>query len=94
MGSDAVIFKKTICRIKNLRHMKRNVFLIYSSRQIKVELASFRRLDTEIVVFLPENSNGFITSTFNGDELKEVFKGEHLLWIKILNITLEYCLVF
>ena len=52
-----------------------NVFIIYSPKHIKVELASYRRIDTEVVVFLPPNSNGFITSRFSRDKLKEVFEG-------------------
>ena len=52
-----------------------NVFITYSPRHIKVELASYRRIDTEVVAFLPPNSSGFITSRFNRDKLKEVFEG-------------------
>ena len=66
-----------------------NVFIIYSPKHIKVELASYRRIDTEVVVFLPPNSNGFITSRFNGEKLKEVFEGENRLWIEILNKSFE-----
>ena len=69
--------------------MKKNVFIIYSLRHIKVELASYRRIDTEVIVFLPPNSNGFITFRCNRDELKEVFEGEHCLWIEILNRSFE-----
>ena len=77
--------KKTHQQLK-IQNMKRNVFIIYSPRHIKIEPASFRRVDTEIVFFfLPQNSRGFITSRFNGNKLKEVFDGEHRLWIEILN---------
>ena len=65
-----VLFKKDMHTLKNPEHMKRNVFIIYSPRHIKIEPASFRRIDAEIVVFLPANSTGSITSRFNGDELK------------------------
>lgn len=65
-----VLFKKDVQTLKNPKHMKRNVFIIYSPRHIKIEPASFRRIDAEIVVFLPANSTGSITSRFNGDELK------------------------
>ena len=68
---------------------KKNVFIIYSPKHIKVELGSYRRIDIEVAVFLPPNSNGFITSRFNGDELKEVFEGKHHLWIEILNRSFE-----
>ena len=76
--------KKTHQQLK-IQNMKRNVFIIYSPRHIKIEPASFRRVDTEIVFFLPQNSRGFITSRFNCNKLKEVFDGEHRLWIEILN---------
>ena len=69
--------------------MKKDVFIIYSPRHIKIEPASFRRIDTEILVFLPNNSIGFITSRFNDDELKEVLDGEHRFWIEILNRSFE-----
>ena len=52
-----------------------NAFITYSLRYIKVELASSRRIDTDVVVFLPPNSNGFIISRFNRDKLKEVCEG-------------------
>lgn len=56
---------------------------------IKVEPASYRRTDTELLLFLPPNSNDFITSRFNWDELKEAFEGQHCLWIEILNRSFE-----
>lgn len=65
--------------------MKRKVFVIYSPRHFKIEPENFRRTDTEIIVFLSQKSNGFIRSRLNGDELKELFHGEHHLWIEILN---------
>ena len=36
-----------------------------------------------------DNSSGFFTSRFNSDEVKEVFDGEHRLWIEILNRSFE-----
>ena len=42
--------KKTHQQLK-IQNMKRNVFIIYSPRHIKIEPASFRRVDTEIVFF-------------------------------------------
>ena len=65
--------------------MKKKVFIIPSPRYIKTEPASFRRIHSETIVFLPEKSNGFITSRSNGDELKRLFHEKHRLWIEILN---------
>ena len=79
------LIKKNSSAIKNPKHMKRNVFIIYSPRHIKIEPASFKRIDTEIDVFLFENSRGLIIPKFNGDKLKKVSDGQHRLWIKILN---------
>ena len=64
------------------------MLLLFICHDIKVELASYRRID-KVVVFLPTNSRGFITSKFNVDKLKEVFEGEHCLWIEILNRSFE-----
>ena len=89
MEIGTILFKKDTASTKNPNHIKRIAFIIYSPRHIKVEPASFRRIDTEILVFLPNNSRGFITSRFNCDELKEVFDGEHRLWIEILNRSFE-----
>ena len=86
MEVGTIFFKKDTASTKNPKHIKRNVFIIYSPRHIKVELA---RIDTEILAFLPDNSRGFIISTFSSDELKEVFDGEHRLWIEILNRSFE-----
>ena len=89
MEVGTILFKKDTASTKNPKNIKRNVFIIYSPRHIKVEPASFRRIDTEILVFLPDNSRGFITSTFTGDELKEIFDGKHRLWIEKLNRPFE-----
>ena len=84
-----ILFKKDTTAIKNSKHMKRGVFVIISPRHIKVESASYCRIDTETVVFSPTNSRGFITLKVNGNELKEFFEGEHRLWIEILNRSFE-----
>ena len=42
--------KKTHQQLK-IQNMKINVFIIYLPRHIKIEPASFRRVDTEIVFF-------------------------------------------
>ena len=89
MEAETILFKKDTASTKNSKHMKKNFFIIYSPRHIKIEPASFRRIDTEILVFLPNNSIGFITSRFNDDELKEVLNREHLFWIEILNRSFE-----
>ena len=43
------------------------------------------RIDTEMVVFLPSNWKGFVTSIFRGDEINEICSQKQRLWIEILN---------
>ena len=89
-----ILFKKDTTAIKNPRNMKKSVFIIYLPIHIKVEPASYRRIDTELLVFLPSNSNDFITSRFNWDELKEAFEGQHCLWIETLDRSFEDNIIF
>ena len=65
------------------------MLLLFICHDIKVEWATYRRIDKEVFVFLPTNSRGFITSKFNVDELKEVFEGAQCLWIEMLNRSFE-----
>ena len=43
------------------------------------------KIDTEMVVFLPKNSKGFVTSIFRGDESNEICGERQRLWIETLN---------
>ena len=43
MEDITTFFKKDTSAIKNSKHMKRNVFVIYSPRHIKIEPENFRR---------------------------------------------------
>ena len=55
--------KKTHQHLK-IQNMKRNVFIIHLPRHIKIEPASFRRVDTEIVFFFYlKNQEGLLQST-------------------------------
>ena len=42
-----------------------------------------------MVVFLPKNSKGFVTSIFQGDEINEISGQKQCLWIEILNKSFE-----
>ena len=59
-----IFFEKSNARIKKPKHLKINIFIIYSPRTIKIELATNMRIDTELVIFLPKNSKGFATYIF------------------------------
>ena len=66
-----------------------NHFFQHGNYFKKVSSKSCNRIDTEIIVFLPKNSKGFVTSVFRGDEISE-FNGEHQrLWVEILNKSYE-----
>ena len=47
------------------------------------------KTDTEVTVFLPQNSKEFLTSIFRGNEINKLFHGKHRLWIGILNKSFE-----
>ena len=47
------------------------------------------KIDTEMVVFLPQNSKWFITLIFQGDKINKTYSQKQRLWIEILNKYLE-----
>ena len=51
-----IIFKRTQLRIKKPKRLGRNVFLLYSPRTVNIEPAVASKIDTEIIIFLPNNS--------------------------------------
>ena len=83
-----IIFKKSSWRVKSQDIWNKDIFIIYSPRAVKIEHATSIKIDTELVLLLPQNSKGFITSIFRGDEINE-FCSEKRLWIEILNKSFE-----
>ena len=59
-----IIFEKDNFSLKNPKHLQENVFIIYSPKVIKIEPATHMKIDTNMTVFLPQNSKGFFTSIF------------------------------
>ena len=51
-----IIFKKSIWRVKEPRHLKKIFFIIYSPRAVKIKPATSIKIDTELVLLLPQNS--------------------------------------
>ena len=49
-----IIFKKSSARIKLPRHLKQNIFIIYSPRAVKTKPASSIKIDTELILLLPK----------------------------------------
>ena len=84
-----ITFEKDKKGVKNPRHLQRNVYILFSPCQFKIEPASYRKIDTEVNTFLPKNSKVFLTSKFRGDEINELFHGKHCLWVEILNKSFE-----
>ena len=76
---DKIIFEKDIALAKNPKHLKTNIFIIFSPRTVKVEPATCRKIDAEVVAFLPQKSKGFLRSTFRENEINELFSGKYRL---------------
>ena len=85
-----IIFKKSSGRIKEPKHLKRNIFIIYSPRSVKIEPATSIKIDTELILLLLRNSKEFITSIFRGDKINEFCSEKQRLWIEILNKSFEH----
>ena len=49
-----IIFKKSSWRVKESRHLKKNVFIIYSSKTVKIEPATSIKINAELVLLLPK----------------------------------------
>ena len=47
------------------------------------------KTDTKMLVFLPQNSKGFVTSIFGGDKINEIYAQKQCLWIEILKKSFE-----
>ena len=84
-----IIFKNSSWRVKELKHLKKNIFIIYLFRTVKIETAASIKIDTELILLLPQISKGFITSIFGGDEINEFCSEKQRLWIEILNKSFE-----
>ena len=83
------IFKRSQAKIKKPKHLKKNVFVVYSPRTVKIEPATSTKIDTEIIVLLPKDSQGFITSIFRENKINEFSSNQQRLWVEILNKSYE-----
>ena len=75
--------------VRNPKHLRKNIFIIYSSKKVKIEPSTCLNIDTEIILPLPEKSNGFVASIFSGDEVNELRQKKQRLQIEILNKSFE-----
>ena len=55
----------------------------------KTEPATSTKIDTDIIVLLPKNSKGFITSMLREDKINEFSNEQQQLWVEILNKSFE-----
>lgn len=84
-----IIFKMSNRGVRNPKHLRKNIFIIYSSKKVKIEPSTCLNIDTEIILPLPEKSNGFVASIFSGDEVNELCQKKQCLQIEILNKSFE-----
>ena len=57
-----IILKRSQANVKKPKHLKKNVFILYSPRTVKIEPENRHR---------NKDSKGFVTSIFRGDEINE-----------------------
>ena len=60
--------------LKKTHHLKNNVFVIYSPKAVILEPADSKKIDTNIVLYLPKESRAFIASKFRSQEIQKVDK--------------------
>ena len=84
-----IIFNRTHNRVKKPYHIDGNVFALYAPRGVNIEPDNSYKADTEVVVLLPDNSDGFVTSKFRGDEIHKFNAKKQCLWVEILNKSYE-----
>ena len=84
-----IIFKMSNRGVRNPKHLRKNIFIIYSSKKVKIEPSTCLNIDTEIILPLQEKSNGFVASIFSGDEVNELRQKKQRLQIEILNKSFE-----
>ena len=53
--NDKIMFEKDSKGRKNPKHLQRNIFILYSPRQVKIKPATCRKIHTEVTAFFPTN---------------------------------------
>ena len=84
-----IILKRSQVNVEKPKHLKKNIFVLYSPRRVKMEPTTCKRIDTEIIVSLPKISKGFVTSIFREDEISEFNSDQQRLRVEILNKSYE-----
>ena len=80
------IFEKFSSSFKKPKHLKKQRFSLSAVRgKLKIEPAISMKIDLEMVVFLPQNSKGFLIWIFQGNKINESYCQKQRLWIEMLN---------
>ena len=75
-------------QLKQPKRSKDSIFTIYSLIKEIIEKADTVILDTEISIKLPENTNAFLATKFEGQEIQKIMGPKTVkkrLWITLLN---------
>lgn len=81
---DNIVLRTDNKNVKKPYPLKSNIFLLYTPRNI-IDPMEYGRQDPDVVVFMPKNSRGFLTSKFGEDEIEQICNIEQRLWVGILN---------
>ena len=85
-----IIFKRTHGRVKKTKHVDGNVFAIYAPKAINIEPATSYSIDTKLIVLLPDNLYGYVTSKFRRDEIHKFSAKKQRMWVEILHKSYEF----
>ena len=68
------------------QRFQKNIFSIFAQKSLVIETADIEKINTELLVDLPENYSAYLTTKFKNQTIKE-FIGpcKKRLWIEILN---------
>ena len=86
MGFISIIVENS--RTKKSKKCEKNIFVIYSPKKEIIDEADTYLIDTEISIKLPENTEVYLLTKFEGQEIIKVIgltNGKKRLWINLLN---------
>ena len=75
-------------KLKKPKKSEKDIFTIYSPKKDTIEKADTLTINTELSIKLPENSNAFLATKFEGQEIQKIIvstNGKKRLWITLLN---------
>lgn len=86
MGFISIIVENS--RTKKSKKCEKNIFVIYSPKKEIIDEADTYLIDTEISIKLPENTEVYLLTKFEEQEIIKVIgltNGKKRLWINLLN---------